>query len=139
MLRAGQDGEPFVVEKLAGFADLDAEDQKKVTERLADAAENKGEVDAANKLARAEAKAEEKAALAERAAKITAKLEAKRLAAKAAKKGQLTVSSAGSSSPAKQPIAAMSFFGAKAATSKSAELAKEAAKVSPLRNPLRCV
>ena len=54
-----QDDE-FDPEKLAGFADLDVAEKKVVTERLDAAAANKEEVDAAQKLARAERKREER-------------------------------------------------------------------------------
>jgi hypothetical protein len=141
-----QDGE-FVLENLPGFADLDVPDKQKVTGRFAAAAANKDEVDAVNKQARAEAKAQEKTAAAAKAAKKAEQLQARKLAAKAARKGHLTVSTAGGSSLVpctqcgehisknfasmhtckQQPVAAMSFFGAAAKNTKSAELAKVAA------------
>ncbi len=140
-----QDGE-FDPEKLEGYMGLDMDEKKVVQERLEAAAANRQEVDAAQKLARAERKREEAEAAAEAAAKKAAKLSAKRAAAKAAKKGHLAVSTKGSNlvpcaqcgehinknfasmhecKTAKAP-SAISFFGAAATKGKAAQLAAAA-------------
>ncbi len=142
----GEEGE-FDPEKLEGYMGLDMDEKKVVKERLEAAAANREEVDAAQKLARAERKREEAEAAAEAAAKKAAKLSAKRAAAKAAKKGHLAVSTKGSSlvpcakcgehinknfasmhecKTAKAP-SAISFFGAAATKGKAAQLAAAAA------------
>ena len=141
-----QDGEAFDPEQLEGYVGLDMDEKKTVKERLDHAASNKEEVDAAQKLARAERKKQEAEEVAEAAAKKAEKLAAKRAAAKAAKKGHLAVSTKGSNlvpcakcgehinknfasmhecKKSKAP-SAISFFGAAATKSKAAELAAAA-------------
>jgi chemotaxis protein histidine kinase CheA len=140
-----QDDE-FDPEKLAGFADLDVAEKKVVTERLDAAAANKEEVDAAQKLARAERKREEREEAEAAAAKKAEKMAAKKAAARAAKKGHQTVSTKGSSlvpcdkcgehinknfasmHECKKPKgpSLVSFFGAAASNGKAAKLAAAA-------------
>ena len=136
----------FHLEKLAGFADLDVAEKKVVTERLDAAAANKEEVDAAQKLARAERKREEREEAEAAAAKKAEKMAAKKAAARAAKKGHQTVSTKGSSlvpcdkcgehinknfasmHECKKPKgpSLVSFFGAAASNGKAAKLAAAA-------------